>query len=122
MGDPLGGIVVHDPTGIGDTHRRDRQGGTMSMQPGEPAGTQVTESGLRVSAGAIASGTGVAALLTFMLQNTDDVKVHFLVWDFTVSVWLLTLASALVGAIVWFGLGVLRRHRRRKERRQARRD
>ena len=94
----------------------------MTIQPGEPAGTQVTESGLRVSAGAIASGTGVAALLTFMLQNTDDVKVHFLVWDFTVSVWLLTLASALVGAIVWFGLGVLRRHRRRKERRQARRD
>jgi hypothetical protein len=30
--------------------------------------------------------------------------------------------SALVGALVWFGLGVLRRHRRRKERRAARRD
>jgi uncharacterized integral membrane protein len=37
-------------------------------------------------------------------------------------VWLLTLASALVGAVIWFGLGVLRRHRRRVERRQARRD
>jgi hypothetical protein len=24
--------------------------------------------------------------------------------------------------LVWFGLGVMRRHRRRKERRQARRD
>ena len=77
---------------------------------------------LGVSGGAIASGAGIAALVTFMLQNTDDVRVSFLVWDFTLSVWLLTLTSALLGAVVWFGLGVLRRHRRRKERRQARRD
>ena len=28
---------------------------------------------------------------------------------------------ALFGALVWFGLGVMRRHRRRKERRAARR-
>jgi hypothetical protein len=32
------------------------------------------------------------------------------------------LASALLGALVWFGLGVLRRHRRRKERREDRRN
>jgi len=29
------------------------------------------------------------------------------------------LASALLGAVVWFGLGVLRRHRRREERRES---
>jgi len=28
----------------------------------------------------------------------------------------------VLGAIVWFGLGVLRRHRRRKERREDRRS
>jgi uncharacterized integral membrane protein len=77
---------------------------------------------LPVSSGAIASGTGIAALVAFMLQNTEDVNLSFLVWDFTLPVWLLTLASALVGAVIWFGLGVLRRHRRRVERRQARRD
>jgi uncharacterized integral membrane protein len=77
---------------------------------------------LPVSGGAIASGTGIAALVAFMLQNTEDVNLSFLVWDFTLPVWLLTLASALVGAVIWFGLGVLRRHRRRVERRQARRD
>jgi uncharacterized integral membrane protein len=77
---------------------------------------------LPVSSGAIASGTGIAALVAFMLQNTEDVNLSFLVWDFTLPVWLLTLASALVGAVIWFGLGVLRRHRRRVERRQARRE
>jgi hypothetical protein len=35
--------------------------------------------------------------------------------------WLYTIVMALVGALVWFGLGVMRRHRRRKERRENRR-
>jgi uncharacterized integral membrane protein len=78
--------------------------------------------GVRLSGGAIASISGVAALAIFMGQNTDDVTVHFLFWDFTWPIWLLTLFAALVGALVWFGLGVLRRQRRRKARRAARRD
>jgi uncharacterized integral membrane protein len=77
-------------------------------------------SGLALSGGAVATGGGVAALGTFMVQNTDDVSVSFLFWDFTTSVWLLTLVSALVGAVIWFGAGVLRRRRRRKARRAAR--
>ncbi len=78
--------------------------------------------GLALSGGAIASIAGGAALATFMAQNTDDVTVQFLVWKFTWPVWLLVLISALIGALVWFGLGVLRRHRRRVARRQDRRD
>jgi uncharacterized integral membrane protein len=78
--------------------------------------------GLRFGAGAIASAVGIVALVIFMAQNTDSARVRFLAWDFTMSVWLLVLLSALVGAVVWIGLGVLRRHRRRKERREARRD
>jgi hypothetical protein len=35
---------------------------------------------------------------------------------------LVSLVMASVGALVWFGLGVMRRHRRRKERREDRRD
>ena len=70
--------------------------------------------------GAIVSLIGVAALVIFMVQNTDDVTVEFLTWEFSWPVWLLTLVSALVGALVWFGLGVLRRHRRREERRDDR--
>jgi uncharacterized integral membrane protein len=76
----------------------------------------------RLGGGAIASIAGVGALAIFMIQNTDDVTVEFLTWNFTWPVWLLTLVAALIGALVWFGLGVLRRHRRRKERREERRD
>jgi uncharacterized integral membrane protein len=95
----------------------------MAAEQGErPPGTALEGQGFRLTGGAVASGAGIAALLTFMAQNTEDVRVSFVVWHFTLSVWLLVLASALVGAVVWFGLGVLRRHRRRVERRQARRD
>ena len=78
--------------------------------------------GLRLGGGAIASLTGVGALGVFMIQNTDDVTAEFLFWDFTCPLWLLVLVSALVGALVWLGFGVLRRHRRRTARRESRRD
>jgi uncharacterized integral membrane protein len=56
-----------------------------------------------------------------MIQNTQRVRLDFVFWSFTWPLWLLTMVSALLGALVWLGLGVMRRHRRRKERRQARR-
>ena len=92
----------------------------MSMEE-VPRGAQASE-GRKMGGGAIASLGGLGILAVFMLQNTDDVRVEFLVWDFTWPVWLLTLASAVLGAFVWLGLGILRRHRRRKERRADRRD
>jgi len=84
------------------------------------AGTGDHRAGL--GGGAIASISGLALLLIFIVQNTDDVKLDFLFWDFTWPLWLLTIVSALLGALVWFGFGVMRRHRRRKERRADRRD
>ena len=76
--------------------------------------------GRRLGGGAIASLTGVGLLVIFMIQNTERVRLDFLFWHFTWPLWLLTMASAILGALVWFGLGVMRRHRRRVERRQAR--
>jgi uncharacterized integral membrane protein len=81
-----------------------------------------TANSARLSGGAIASLTGVGLLIVFMIQNTEDARLDFLFWHFTWPLWLLTLVSAVVGALVWFGLGVMRRHRRRKERREDRRD
>ena len=75
----------------------------------------------RLGGGAIASISGLVLLLIFILQNTDDVELDFLFWDFTWPLWLLTLVSAVLGALVWFGFGVMRRHSRRKERRTDRR-
>ncbi|HET6713871.1 MAG TPA: lipopolysaccharide assembly protein LapA domain-containing protein [Actinomycetota bacterium] len=85
-------------------------------------GTGPESEGRRLGGGAIASLVGVGLLVVFMLQNTESVRLDFLFWHFTWPLWLLTLAAALLGALVWFGLGVMRRHRRRKERRHDRRD
>jgi uncharacterized integral membrane protein len=76
----------------------------------------------RLGAGAIASLSGVALLIVFMLQNRDRVAFDFLWWSFTWPLWLIILVSALIGALVWFGLGVIRRHNRRKQRRDDRRS
>jgi uncharacterized integral membrane protein len=92
------------------------------QQTGDDSPGAGTQQRARLGAGAIASLTGVGALVIFMIQNTDDVTVQFLVWEFTWPVWLLVLVAALIGALIWFGMGVLRRHRRRVERRADRRD
>lgn len=76
----------------------------------------------RLGAGAIASLVGVALLVVFMVQNTDRITLTFLFWSFTWPLWLFTVVTALIGALVWAGLGVMRRHRRRTERRAERRD
>jgi uncharacterized integral membrane protein len=89
----------------------------MVPQQGPGDGTSTR----RLTGGAIASLSGVGLLVIFMAQNTDDVRLDFLFWSFTWPLWLLCLVMALVGAIAWLGLGVLRRHRRRKERREDRR-
>jgi uncharacterized integral membrane protein len=76
----------------------------------------------KLSGGAIAALTGVVLLLIFILQNTQKADLDFLFWTFTWSLWLLIIVSALLGALVWFGVGVMRRHRRRVARREGRRD
>jgi uncharacterized integral membrane protein len=92
----------------------------VSWQSDAPEGDGRAKASL--SGGAIAMLAGLALLGVFMAQNTEDVEISFLAWDFTWPVWLLTLGAAVLGALVWFGAGVLRRHRRRKERRADRRD
>jgi len=84
-------------------------------QPG-PA----TQGGGQLSGGAIASIVGLGGLLIFIVQNTEDVRFNFLFFHFTWPLWLYTIVTALFGAMVWFGLGVMRRHRRRRQRRADR--
>ena len=83
----------------------------MSQQ-GEPA-----QERRRLGGGAIASLSGLAVLVIFVVQNTQDVRFHFLFLEFTWPLWLYTIVVALFGAVVWLGLGIVRRHRRRKARR-----
>jgi uncharacterized integral membrane protein len=93
----------------------------VQQSPADSPSTAEDGQGRRVGAGAIASLTGVGLLLVFMIQNREDVTLDFLFWSFTWPLWLLTLVTALIGAVVWIGLGVMRRHRRRKARRADRR-
>jgi len=79
------------------------------------------DEGRKLSGGAIASLSGLGVLIIFVFQNTADVRFHFLWLDFTWPLWLYTIVVAVFGALVWFGLGVIRRHRRRKARRAERR-
>jgi uncharacterized integral membrane protein len=86
----------------------------MSQQGAEHQGRR------KLGGGAIASLTGVGVLVIFIVQNTEDVRFDFLFLSFTWPLWLYTIVTALFGALVWFGLGVMRRHARRKERRDNR--
>jgi uncharacterized integral membrane protein len=88
--------------------------------PGAGAGTAGRNA--RLSGGLVATLAGGGLLVLFMVQNTEPVTLNFLVWSFTWPLWLFTIVVAVLGSIVWIGLGVLRRHRRRVARRADRRD
>jgi uncharacterized integral membrane protein len=87
----------------------------QQARPAQPARRQL-------GGGAIASLVGLAVLVTFILQNREDIKLDFLWWHFTWPLWIYTIVTALFGALVWFGVGVMRRRSRRKERREDRKD
>ena len=82
---------------------------------------QMQQARQRLSGGMIASLTGLAVLVIFAVQNRVHIKIHFLFWSFVWPLWVYTIVTAVFGALVWFGWGVIRRHRRRKNRRENRR-
>jgi uncharacterized integral membrane protein len=94
----------------------------QSPSPASTTGTGGAPSKAGLSAGLVATLAGGGLLIVFMAQNTDDVTLQFLFWSFTWPLWLFTFVVAVLGSIVWIGLGVLRRHRRRVARRAARDD
>ena len=52
-------------------------GAMSTQQREEPPRGGVSE--LPLGGGAVASGAGIAALVVFMVQNTEDVRLSFLV-------------------------------------------
>ena len=93
----------------------------LSGRPGERTNGSEKGQGLRVSA-FIGSLIEVGLLITFMIQNTEDVTLDFLFWSFTLPLWVFTLLVAVFGALAWIGLGMMRRHRRHVSRREDRSD
>lgn len=82
---------------------------------------EASSAGRRIGAGTVTTLIGLAVLLIFVIQNRQPIRFHFLFLNFTWPLWIYTIVAALFGAVVWIGLGVLRRHRRRVERRRVRR-
>ena len=52
--------------------------------------------------------------VVFAVQNPTDVDVEFLTWDFTVSLPLLLVVTALIAVIADEIIGLIRRRRRRR--------
>jgi uncharacterized integral membrane protein len=67
--------------------------------------------GRRPSGAVIAVLLCAVVLLVFVLQNTEEVRFDFLMLGFTWPLWLYTFVVAALGALLWFGVDVIRRHR-----------
>jgi uncharacterized integral membrane protein len=92
----------------------------QSASASSTSGAGDASSGSRMSGGIVATLVGGGLLVVFMVQNREGVTLKFLLWSFTWPLWLFTLTVAVLGAVLWIGLGIVRRHRRRRARRAAR--
>ena len=76
-----------------------------------------TKDGRAISGGVVVALLGLAALIIFIIQNRESVEFRFLVLDFSWPLWLYTIVTAVLGALVWSGIGMVRRYQRRTGRR-----
>ena len=68
--------------------------------------------GRRWSGGTIALLVGAIVLVVFIVQNTKEVRLDFLMFNFTWPLWLYTFVVAAFGGLLWFGIEVVRRRSR----------
>ena len=74
-----------------------------------PASTPTSTGGLRSRVVVLALVAG--AFGAFVVQNTESQRVDWLLFDFTLPLWALLVASAAVGAVVSTLLGWIRSRR-----------
>lgn len=72
---------------------------------------EYSESGL--GGGAILAGIVVIVAVIFALQNSDDTTMQFLFLEATVPLSLVIVVSMVLGAVIGWFVGVMRRRRRR---------
>jgi uncharacterized integral membrane protein len=61
-----------------------------------------------------------AALLAFILQNTESVSFDWLFWSFEAPLWIVLIITALVAFVLGQFALMWRRHKRRQARRDSR--
>ena len=64
----------------------------------------------------------VAALVIFLLQNTEDASVTFLVWDWTIPLFFALLLAAVLGGLVTWMFVTFRGREERKLQEQMYQD
>jgi uncharacterized integral membrane protein len=72
----------------------------MNYQPVPDPSARGAEKKGGVSPALIVGLVVLAALLIFIFQNTDDVEVSFLFFDFSAPLWLILLAVAVLGGLL----------------------
>ena len=68
----------------------------------------------------IGGGLLAAALLAFIVQNTESVSFDWLFWSFEAPLWLVLVITALVAFVIGQFALMWRRHKRRQARRDSR--
>jgi uncharacterized integral membrane protein len=71
--------------------------------------------GTRASAGLIIAGLIVIAVAIFVAQNTESIEFEFLVFTFSMPLWLVLVIVFALGAVVGQGVMWLRRRRKRRD-------
>jgi len=79
----------------------------------DSSAVQAGKPGPRITGRAIAALIGVALLIIVIIQNSQRITIDFLLWRFVWPTWAFAVVMAVIGALAWFGLGVMRRRRRR---------
>jgi uncharacterized integral membrane protein len=87
----------------------------------EQSGRPADGGSRRGTAWGVAGGVLAAALIAFIVQNTEDVSFDWLFWTFSAPLWLMLLVTSVVAFVIGQFALMWRRHRRRKARRDARR-
>ena len=57
-------------------------------------------SGSKLNAGVIGLGLAAAALLAFVVQNTEDATFNWLMIEITMPLWLALVIAAVLGAVI----------------------
>ncbi len=81
----------------------------MSQNQDQPAGPPATPPGQRLSFRAILGAIAAAMLGLFLLQNLQEVDVHFLWMSFSTRLTWALLASAAFGVIAFAAFALFRR-------------
>jgi len=92
----------------------DVENSTDSKQNRKSGGESPSKVGAKQKTRIIISTLLVAFLITFIVQNYNEVKVEFLMFDFQVRIVVIILISAIIGAISTYLM--MRHFRARKKK------